>query len=179
MVNAPNVTELELTFLAASVPDLSQAHAVAMEDVYFPDDVALHPRLRLRHRGGSFEITKKLPVPGADSSQHTESTIPLTPSEYEALARGHTRRIVKTRYHYDLMGQRAEIDVFDGGLAGLVLIDFEFESRYQLDGFVRPPECLADVTNEDFLAGGLLAGKTYDDIATDLARFDYRPIRQR
>lgn len=41
-----------------------------------------------------------------------------------------------------------------------------------------PSIALADVMQEDFIAGGLLASKTYHDIASELERFDYKQIRQ-
>lgn len=39
--------------------------------------------------------------------------------------------------------------------------------------FLAPDIALADVTQEDFIAGGLLAGKTYNDISAELGRFNY------
>ena len=39
-----------------------------------------------------------------------------------------------------------------------------------------PSMALADVTQEDFIAGGLLAGKKYSDIAPELDRFEYKRI---
>lgn len=70
----------------------------------------------------------------------------------------------------------AEVDVFGEQLAGLVLIEFEFADEAAKDAF-RPPACaLADVTQEDFIAGGRLAGKTYLYIAPDLARFGYQKL---
>lgn len=168
--------ELELTFLANALPDLSGMRRTTMEDVYFPGDTGVHPQLRVRRRGDVHKITKKVRVAAADASQHIEATIPLTADEYDALVDGRTRRILKTRYQCTLAGHPAEVDVFSGELKGLVLIDFEFDDVAELDTFVAPPICLADVTNEEFLAGGLLAGKHYADIANDLKRFGYRAI---
>ena len=37
--------------------------------------------------------------------------------------------------------------------------------------FGMPDFCLADVTQEDFIAGGYLAGKGYVDIEKELERF--------
>lgn len=68
------------------------------------------------------------------------------------------------------------MDVFTGELSGLVLIDFEFQSEEDKAAFTPPSCCLADVTQEDFIAGGQLAGKTYEDIRSDLARFNYSPL---
>ena len=73
-------------------------------------------------------------------------------------------------------GAPAEVDVFTEDLAGLVLIDFEFSTEAEKDDFTPPSIALADVTQEDFIAGGLLAGKTYDTITPELARFCYKKL---
>lgn len=70
----------------------------------------------------------------------------------------------------------AEIDIFVDGLKGLVLMDFEFNTVKEKSDFKIPDIALADVTQEDFIAGGLLAGKTYNDIAPELKRFNYKQI---
>lgn len=43
-------------------------------------------------------------------------------------------------------------------------------------GFVSPSFCLAEVTQEEFIAGGYLAGKSYADIEKFLKMYHYRPI---
>ena len=73
-------------------------------------------------------------------------------------------------------GTLAEIDIFIEDLAGLVLIDFEFDTEAEKDNFTPPSVALADVTQEDFVAGGLLAGKTYRAIEPELARFCYKKL---
>lgn len=73
-------------------------------------------------------------------------------------------------------GKMAEIDVFVDKLKGLVLIDFEFDTADEKATFNTPKVALADVTQEDFIAGGLLAGKAYDDIVSELERFNYKKI---
>ncbi len=170
---ASSEIELELTYLAGELPDLGGLSGTPMEDVYFPDDPSVHPRLRLRRKGDNYELTKKIPVDSSDASRHAEMTISLSEIEYVSLTIGHARKVTKTRYVVPLGGRAAEVDVFEGALAGLVLIDFEFESEAEMRNFAPPPECLAEVTQEDFIAGGLLAGKAYSDIADELARFKY------
>jgi len=63
--------------------------------------------------------------------------------------------------------------VFEDGLGGLVVVDFEFESENEKESFEMPDFCLAEVTQETFIAGGVLAGKDYSDIKGELDRFDY------
>lgn len=177
MIQSDTTIELERTFLARSFPPTMQGvQPIRLKDVYVPDTGTLHPRLRLRKKGDRYEITKKVPIAGADASAHTETTIPLEQDEYEALARSSTKFVEKDRYNVDIDGYSAEVDVFVGVLKGLVLIDFEFETAADMDAFIQPDVCLADVTQEDFIAGGLLAGRTYADIAHDLAWFDYVPL---
>ena len=39
-----------------------------------------------------------------------------------------------------------------------------------------PDFCLADVTEEIFIAGGMLGGKKYKDIEIDLKKFNYKKL---
>ncbi|MEI7749913.1 MAG: hypothetical protein WCJ25_02820 [Candidatus Moraniibacteriota bacterium] len=168
--------ELERTYLARRLPDgLSECPSKEMIDIYLPV-ASRHPVLRIRRNGDALEMTKKLPVKGTDSSKMEEQTIRLSGEEYAALSTIEGKWVGKTRYVYDFNGRTAEVDVFQGALAGLVLVDFEFETEAQKDVFPLPDFCLAEVTQEEFLAGGMLCGKSYDDIAFDLARFGYERI---
>jgi CYTH domain-containing protein len=144
-----------------------------LKDVYVPDTDGTHPRLRLRKKGDRYEITKKIPVNEGDASAHTELTIPLDEQEFLALEKSSHKFVEKDRYKVTIDGHEAEVDVFQGELKGLVVIDFEFESEADMTSFVTPAVCLADVTQENFIAGGLLAGKSYADISSDLDRFNY------
>jgi len=174
---ASHELELELTYLAAEIPfDTEITESTPMLDVYVPEDPLIHSRLRLRRNGNSFKVTKKLPVEGEDASVHTEDHIDLDETEFTTLAAASQKRIEKDRYVVPLGGRTAEVDVFKGVLKGLVLIDFEFDSPEEKLAFIPPESCLADVTTEDFIAGGNLAGRSYQDIEADLARFDYKPL---
>ena len=169
--------ELELTYLAAKKPnEISYVQPVSMEDIYFPEDPAVHAHLRLRAKNSKYEITKKTSVVEGDASAHIENTIPLDEQEYAALATSSIRSVSKDRYKVDINGHEAEVDIFKGVLAGLVLIDFEFESYEEKESFTPPESCLVDVTQEEFLAGGVLAGKSYGDIEPELNRLGYTKI---
>ena len=60
--------------------------------------------------------------------------------------------------------------------AGLVLVDVEFDSKGEKDVFVMPEFCLAEVTQESFIAGGMICGKSYDDIESKLSKFGYKKL---
>ena len=174
-----NTTEMEyeLTFLLAEIPsEAKEISGITMEDSYLPNDLAVHPRLRIRRKGDEYFLTKKTPVSEGDASAHLEQTIKLDRAEYDALREASTRRVSKTRYAVSIAGHECEVDVFDGMLTGLALIDFEFESKDAMSRFEAPDICGADVTQENFIAGGLLAGRSIDDIKTELDRLGYDGI---
>lgn len=86
------------------------------------------------------------------------------------------RRIHKTHYYYVVNGRTAEVDVFMDALTGLVVIDFEFETEEEMRDFKPPFICLAEVTQEEFIAGGMICGKRYVDLEKDLSRFNYQKL---
>lgn len=168
--------ELERTFLIKHMPEgLKECSYEEMLDIYIPKSSG-HPHIRIRRAGNRYEITKKEPVAGSDSSKQLEQTIQLTKEEYDEFASLEGKRVQKIRYAYPYRGMRAEIDVFSGGLEGLVLVDFEFVNESGMQSFEIPEFCLADVTQEEFLAGGTLCGKSYSDIENRLKTFGYSKI---
>lgn len=167
--------ELEKTYLIKTLPDLTGLEFNELLDIYVPVSDA-HPTLRLRKRGEKCEITKKAPVSGTDSSQQLEQTIPLTAAEFAELATVPGKRLRKLRYYYDYNGRMAEIDVFQDDLAGLAVADFEFKTIEEMNNFTMPDFCLVDVTQEKFIAGGMLCGKKYSDIEADLQKLGYSKI---
>ena len=168
--------ELEKTYLARYLPEgLWGCEHLELTDLYIPEK-AEHPKLRIRQKGDRFEITKKTPLVEGDSSQQTEQTIPLLETEFRALEKIPGKKVRKVRYLYDFAGYKAEIDVFKDELAGLVLVDFEFSTVEKMKEFKMPEFCLVDVTQEEFLAGGMLCGKKYADIENKLKEFGYKKI---
>lgn len=168
--------ELEKTYLAKYIPDLTTSKSKQIIDVYLPE-TAKHPKLRLRKNGENYEMTKKYPQTQGDASIQIEQTIKLTKLEFDDLysqLKGKT--ISKMRYLYDYQNLIAEIDVFQEKLAGLVLVDFEFASEKEKDMFQIPDFCLKDVTQETFIAGGMLCGNSYQDIEQKLVMLNYRKL---
>ena len=167
--------ERERTFLIKDMPgDLDEFVSKEMVDMYIPV-AEEHPCTRIRKNGDAYEFTKKHPING-NASQQLESTVRLTSPEYESLKDVPAKRISKTRYFYAQDGFNYEIDVFDGDLEGLVLVDIEFEDDESQMNFVQPEWCLVEVTHESFIAGGMLAGKTYKDIEAKLVDLGYMAI---
>jgi CYTH domain-containing protein len=166
--------ELEKTFLAKFIPE-GIRDGESMLDIMIPSS-ARHPVLRIRKKGEKFEMTKKYPVENDASKQH-EFTIPLTKEEFEELEKNiEGKRLEKRRYIYDLNGKICKIDVFQKKLNGLVLVDFEFETEEEKENFQIPDFCLKEVTHEEFIAGGMLVGKIYEDIEQKLELLGYKRL---
>lgn len=169
--------ELEFTFLAKQIPtEIYRSSPIKIVDNYIPESGVAHPNIRIRQNGDKFEITKKIPVDQKDSSRQHEYTIPLSKKEFDCLSKAGNRSVVKDRYQVKIDGYPAEVDVFRDKLEGLVLIDFEFASVSDLAAFKQPDICLADVTQDEFIAGGMLAGKSYADIKPELEARNYQPL---
>ncbi|GEM_PF-125899 len=176
--NLSNVElELERTFLAKELPkDVFQFPLKEMLDIYIPEESG-HATLRVRKNGLKFEITRKKPRLD-DPSEMTEETIRITPLEFESFLLIPGLRVHKNRVAYRWKGFDCEVDVFLDGLAGLVLVDFEFKTIEAKNAFQKPDFCLAEVTHEEFTAGGMLCGKKYSDLEPHLSKYHYRSIRQ-
>lgn len=168
--------ELEKTYLAKSLPnDIKNHKSKEVIDIYIPKDHE-HPSLRIRKNGNNYEATKKEPVKDGDASIQKEQTIMLREDEFEALSKLDGKKLRKIRYFYKTDNYDAEIDVFQDELEGLVLVDVEFEIEDDKDEFEMPDFCLKDVTQEKFIAGGMLCGKSYEEIEEKLNKLGYDKI---
>lgn len=173
---ASTMIELEKTYLAKKLPqDLKEYAHKEIIDIYIPQ-IAAHPKIRIRKNGLLFEITKKEPINIADASCQKEQTIKLTEIEFNSMLALEGKKIHKLRFSVPYKKQIAEIDVFQGALSGLVLVDFEFSSTIEKDSFELPDFCLAEITQEEFTAGGMLCGKNYTSIQHHLSKFNYKPL---
>lgn len=169
--------EFEKTFLLKNIPTgLENCESIEIIDIYLPES-ARHPILRIRKRGEVFEITKKSPIKSNDSSEQAEQTISLTKEEFDDLSGIKGKRLRKRRYFYPFEGVKAELDIYLDDLEGLCLIDFEFSSKQEKENFKMPDFCLADVTQSENLAGGILAGKKYSDIEQELNKYNYKKLK--
>jgi CYTH domain-containing protein len=168
--------ELEKTYLAKFLPpDLASSDYSDMLDVYLPIS-STHPHLRLRKRGDKLEMTKKTLINKGDASEQLEQTIILEQDEFDALAKVEGKRVSKKRYYFKWKNRTIEVDVFQEALAGLVLVDVEFDSVEEKENSPMPDFCLVEVTQKDFLAGGMLCGKSYGDIEAELLKCGYRKL---
>ena len=167
--------ELERTFLARRLP--AEAHAALhqlIEDYYLASGTSDLPRLRARRVGSALTLTKK--IQGMEPSEHVEHCIDLDQVEFEAVCASAIGKLRKDRLNLFYAGTTPVIDIFRDSLYGLVLIEFEFADRAEMETFEAPDICLVDVTDEKFVAGGSLATTNLIGITPELERLGYSPI---
>jgi adenylate cyclase len=147
--------EIERKFVLASPPPGLGEHPHArIEQGY----VALDPNgteVRVRRKGDARTLTIK----SGAGLKRTERESALDEAAFEdlwPLTEG--RRVNKTRYDVPLPeGLKAEVDVYDGALEGLVTAEVEFGDEQQAGAF-DPPDWLGDeVTGDKRYANRTLA----------------------
>ena len=125
-------SEIERKFLLPAAPDWLADHAATrIEQGYLAIDAGTEVRLR---RAGE-ELTLTVKRGGGEVREEVE--VFLGPGQFNRLwALTEGRRLVKTRHIVPLGDRlRAEVDVYEGSLAGLVTAEVEFESRARSRSF--------------------------------------------
>ena len=148
--------EVERKFVAAQAPLIDQfGPAVSIRQGYVAVDGDVTVRVRITGDGSW------LTVKGGGGLARTEVEVAIDADDAEALW-PHTvgRRIGKTRHRIPLDTSRplvAEVDVFDGDLAGLCLIEVEFDSVDAAEAFDPPAWFGSEVTGNPGWSNAALA----------------------
>jgi CYTH domain-containing protein len=138
-----STVERERKFLVAEHPALD-SDGERIRQGYLAVDGNVSARVRDR-TGSGFTLTIK----AGSGPTRTELEWELEPVEFEALwplAEG--RCIDKTRHRIPVDGHTAELDVFEGPLAGLSLVEVEFGSEEAMWDF-EPPGWFGDEVSDD------------------------------
>jgi len=165
--------ELERRYL---LQDLPQGMTRADPHVQITDNYITGTRLRLRKvrdprtNKWTVKFTQKFAPNPADLSRAVITNTYLNAAEYEVLSVFEANEIRKNRYPFEWEGRKFSIDMFLGGLFGLVLAEVSFESDAELAGFRQPPFAIADVTNHELFTGGKLCDLTFEDIREEIRR---------
>ena len=147
--------EIERKFTLATGPDwLAECEREPIEQGYLAIEPGDGPEVRLRRKGSNTLLTVKL----GSGLERAEEEIELARDQFEALwPLTEGRRVVKTRYAVPLGELTIEVDVFEGGLAGLVTAEVEFDSEAASREF-EPPEWMGEeVTGDGRYANETLA----------------------
>lgn len=137
--------EIERKFLVNSLPDLSGAKKAVVRQGYLtaPEDST---ELRLRQKNDRYFLTLK----GAGGLVRVERETEMSAEQFETFwPETEGRRVEKERYTNSLLdGREYELDIFQGALAPLRLVEVEFSSESEALGFTPPAWFGADVTED-------------------------------
>lgn len=148
-------TEIERKFLVATLPDPATMRAgTRIEQGY----VAISERteVRLRRAGGRMTLTAKR----GEGETRAEHEIALYKEQFEAMwPLTASRRLIKQRHLVSLGedGPTAEVDVYEGALAGLATVEVEFTSAEEGRMFEPPDWFGAELTGDPAYANQSLA----------------------
>lgn len=136
--------EIERKFLVAEAdPGLLPAEAASITQGYIRVRGSIETRIR--DKAGKHLFTVK----DGQGVERAEKEIKITPEAYGAILPLTSGRTVdKTRHNIPLGDRTVELDVYSGGLAGLVVAEIEFDSRQDADSF-DPPEWFGEEVTED------------------------------
>ena len=139
--------EVERKFLVWEVPPALHRHpASAIDQGYLAID-SDGSEVRLRRRAERTYLTSKR----GRGLVRSEAEVEISQAQFDALwPLTEGRRIEKTRYEISA-GQRRviELDVYGGGLEGLVVAEVEFPTRAEAEAFDAPPWFGPDVTDDE------------------------------
>ncbi len=134
--------EIERKYLVKDIPsDLSSYESKIITQGYLNTS----PVIRIRRSNDKYYMTYK----GEGLMVREEYNLPLTKEAYEhLLPKIDGILISKTRYLIPLhQGLTAELDIFDGELSPLTLVEVEFSSVEEANSFSAPEWFGEDVTN--------------------------------
>lgn len=147
------MAEIERKFRAGAVPGLATADGVRIEQGYLAID--RDAEVRLRRSGQECRLTTKR----GHGAEREEVEIEIDPEDLERLwplTAG--RRLAKTRRRIPLEGDlTAEVDVYEGDLAGLRVVEVEFADVAGEKGFEPPDWFEEELTGDERYANQALA----------------------
>jgi CYTH domain-containing protein len=138
-------TEIERKFLIREFPKLPHFSAATSITQGYIAVGSEGTEVRLRAKGGRFTQAVKR----GSGLERLETEIELSKDQFEALwSLSEGRRIDKERYEIPHAGVVIELDVFHGGLEGLIVAEVEFGSVADSAEF-EPPAWFGEEVTED------------------------------
>lgn len=139
---APPGVEIERKFLVAESPHIDEGERIDQGYLAFTEAGV---EVRIRRRADRTFLTVKK---GGGRSR-LEEEIEIERDRFERLwPLTEGARVEKVRHRVPLGDAVAEVDVYRGAHAGLVMVDVEFDSEAAADRFVAPDWFGAEVTDD-------------------------------
>ncbi len=138
-------TEIERKWMIKELPgDLSNYKCIEMEQAY----LNISPTVRIRRENDEYFLTYK---GKGDGISHSEYNLPLTKEAFDhMLPKADGIIIRKKRYVIPLEGGlKAELDIFGEPYEGLRIVEVEFGSVEEAEGFTGPDWFGQDVSMDE------------------------------
>ena len=117
-----------------------------------------------------FKLAQKVRIDDADPKRVMLTNMYITEAEHERLTSVPAAVLRKTRYSIGEAGRRVAVDVFEGPLTGLILIEADFASDEEMAAFEPPSFAGPEVSNDDRFSGGRLASTGAEELQILLAQ---------
>lgn len=142
------MTEIERKFLAGELPpEVRAEQPTRIRQAY----LSIEPtEVRVRSND---DREHELTIKSIGGLERTEVTLPLTPAQFEELWTLASASIEKDRFRHG----SAEVDVYSGRLAGLVVVEVEFPTAADAASFAPPPWFGEEVTTDSRYRNAALA----------------------
>ena len=134
--------EIERKYLVSGIPDNIDSYPCRFIEQGYLNTA---PVVRIRKQDDDYVLTYK----GSGMIAREEYNLPLNKKSYEHLLEKADGNIIsKVRYLIPINDGKltAELDVFKGKFAGMLLVEVEFSSVEQADAFQKPDWFGEDVT---------------------------------
>ena len=135
-------------------PDIAHHECLLIEDRYL-DDTRFRLRRMSKPGWSSCKLTKKYEA--EDPAIRPIVTAYLSEAEFQLFHQLPSREIVKRRYRMVLDDRVWSLDLFEGGLAGLEVVESETSSDRDLVSLVPPPWVEREITYDTRYQCGSLA----------------------
>jgi len=136
--------EIERKWLVREIPSLGEIPREQIIQGYLAIS-SDGTEVRVRRKGDEFVQTVK----SRGGLARDEIEVEISPDQFRALwPATEGRRLEKTRYALEWNGYPLELDVYKGSLAGLAVVELEFESADESKRF-SPPAWFGDEVTED------------------------------
>jgi len=160
--------EWERRFLLAEFPRGAGLTRVRRIVDRYIDGTTLRLRQAVDDDGPAlFKLTQKLAESGSGAKQGLITSMYLTQNEFAVLTRLPAKMLTKTRHSIPPFG----IDVFEGGLSGLILAEAEFDSASAASALTLPSFLLGEVSEDSRFTGGRLVTASREELREWLREF--------
>ena len=136
--------EIENKYLVRALPkNLKVVKISKIAQYYFMLEGKSEARVRRKETGGATKYYLTIKV--GEGLVRTEVEIEITKAQFDELARTTNRVVAKTRI---VTEEGFEIDIYEGSLTGLIIVEKEFSSEEEANNFV-PPSWFGENVTQD------------------------------